>query len=259
MAQALKKTVQAVGTVVQFDSKKVDSLLREAGKGASTMVEKTRQAAILAVNELPTSGKLTERVNAVVKIHAKTFNGIDKNVKALFVNLLTLAAAPKNTVVEVKPASGKTGAVIEKAQQAVHSISKNKAAEAAKQIRDAAGEGRKVATKPKADNAPVAQVVSAEAQFYADLKSRMADKAAAKRIISILTELGYEVNAKAVAKPAKAKAKGPSAKAVKATPAGVTKPLASIVGEIDENDDLIMPAELTNQDRANLVGVQVAE
>jgi len=252
--KALKKSVQAVQSVVGPDvllMARVDKLLREAGKGAATMVEKTRAAALEAMNELPTKGKVAERVNAVVKIHAKTFNGIDKNVKALFVNILTIAAAPKGTVVEVKPASGKQGAVIQPAHMAVQLISKNKAAEAAKQIRDAEGSGR----APKANQAPKAEAaVSAEASFYAALKNHMADPAASKRVISILRELGYEVTQKAVSKPAKPK--GPSAKAVKVTPVEV-KPLASIVGDLDE--DMVTPPVLTNQDKANLVGIPAAD
>jgi hypothetical protein len=240
MANALKKATQS--TVVDIktaNSKRIDDLLRDAGKGAFTMVEKTRAAVLLAVSELPTKGKVKERVDAVVKLHAKTFAGIDKNVKALFVNLLTLAAAPKNTMVETKPAAGKQGAVVMKAQEAVQTISKNRAAAAATMIRQAEGTGR--AEKPKAE--PKAEI-SAEAQFYADLKAKLADKDAVKRVLAILAEAGYEVSKKAVSKKAASK----PAKKAAVTP----KPLASITEGLSE--DLVIPPVLTHEETAKLTG-----
>lgn len=232
MAQAQKK--QAVNEVSNINHANVRKLLKAASIGASTMVDKTRQAAQAAASDLPKKGTAKARVDYVVKIYAKDFTKLDKNVKSLFVNYLTVMCVP-DMPIQVAPAKGKTGAVVQKASQAISVLSKHAAQQAAKTIRDQEGTGR--AEKANAKIAPKANVISAEANFYTQLKAHLADKDAMKRIRSILAEAGYELRKVTASKPA--------VKAAKAEP----KPLPAIT-----DPEEVDPPTLTNDDKAKLAG-----
>ena len=215
----------------------INKLIAQAGRGAATMVEKTREAAMLAKNELPKTGTAKEKVDAVAKIHADAFAKVDKNVKALFVNLLTLLAAPQ-TMVEVKPASGKNGPVVKKASEAAETISKNAAASAATAIRRAEGSGRaeKTGTSQTRVTPTVANIneVTQHLNFFDQLQAALKDKGMLRRIKAILQDAGYSLEAVKVEKNVAKKATKKTP--VKANPKPVVK--RSVADIVDDNGEL---------------------
>jgi hypothetical protein len=183
-----------------LSSPSVDSLILAAGKAAGTMYSKTIEAANLAKSELDGSKPLAERIAAVMTAHAEAFKTAGHNVKAIFSDALTLHACAGDQVVIPGPNKSETKMSAGKATTAA----KHTMREAAKQVREAHGIGRKVKPKvitsaPKATDDEMARNTLAE---VADLMSN-ADFVA--KLTALLNVAGYVMAPKAAtkAKPAK--------------------------------------------------------
>jgi hypothetical protein len=153
----------------------VDALILAAGKAAGTMYSKTLEAAKLAKLELDGTKPMAERIAAVMTAHAEAFKTAGHNVKAIFSDAITLHACAGDQVTIAGPKqSGQTMS----ASKAVETLAKNPMREAAKQVRQNHGMGRKTAPKvvssaPKADNATMQREALAEVIKDADFVSKL--------------------------------------------------------------------------------------
>lgn len=178
----------------------IDALILAAGKAGATMYSKTIEAANLAKSELDGSKPLAERIAAVMTAHADAFKTAGHNVKAIFSDALTLHACAGDQVVIPGPNKSELKMSASKATTAA----KHTMREAAKQVRESHGIGRKVKPKvitaaPKATDEAMARETLAE---VADLLSN-ADFVA--KLTALLNVAGYVMAPKAATKVKQAK------------------------------------------------------
>lgn len=194
----------------------VGSLILEAGAAASTMLAKAREAAKLAAVQLDASKPIADRIAAVSALYKADFEAAGHNVRALFVDALTILAAAQCPVsVRTMGKDGKLADQQITAGEAVD-MSKHAMRDAAKQVREThgfgrkAGAGRKPAAKPAA---PVAQPATVQASdvdaFVAwmdNLEVYLSDAVYHPRIVARLVECGYTLGKSAKGKVIKGKA-----------------------------------------------------
>lgn len=183
----------------------VGSLILEAGQAGQTMLAKAKEAAAKAAAQLDTSKPIAERIAAVVSLYVKDFEAAGHNVKALFVDALTLHAA-KTCIVSVS-VIGKDGKKAEEQIPAGEAVdaSKHNMRDAARQVRETHGFGRKSGggRKPAVKAAPAAPAndatvqaadVDAFAAWLDNLDEYLADAVYHPRIVARLIEIGYSLN-----------------------------------------------------------------
>lgn len=180
----------------------VGALILEAGAAGQTMLAKAKEAAAKAAVQLDASKPIAERIAAVTSLYAKDFETAGHNVKALFVDALTLHAAATCTVaVSIVGADGKK---VDEHITAAEAVDRSKHAmrDAARQVREThgfgrkAGGGRKAAPKaapaaPANDATVTAADVDAFAAWLDNLDEYLRDAVYHPRIVARLIELGY--------------------------------------------------------------------
>lgn len=211
MSKAKKAaTVQAVRDAA------IGTLINEAGQAAQSMLTKCKEAAQKAAGQLDPAKPMGERIAAVVSLYAADFTAAGHNVKALFVDALTLHAAAQCPV--MVNTIGKDGKKVDTPATAAEAVNMPKHAmrDAAKQVREAhgigrkTGGGRKTAAKatPTAPAAP--DMVKTEtdkfSQWLDDLEGYFKDAVFHPRIVAHLITLGYSVNKAAKGKTVKGSA-----------------------------------------------------
>lgn len=144
-----KTTTSAPAKLTQTQNA-VDKLILEAGKASATMTAKAIEGAKLAAKELDASKPLADRIAMVMAAHAAAFATAGHNVKAIFADALTLLAAPAEKV--LVPTFDAVGKKVPDVQATVTAdkavdLAKHTMRDAAKQVREAAGIGRKVAAR----------------------------------------------------------------------------------------------------------------
>ena len=171
----------------------VDSLILAAGKAAGTMYSKTLEAANLAKLELDGKLPMAERIAAVMTAHAEAFKTAGHNVKAIFSDALTLhadagrrveIAGPKNSLQKMS------------ASKAVETLAKNPMREAAKQVRNLNGIGRKVTPKV-VSSAPKADDAALQRETLAEVAEHIKDAAFISKLTTLLEAAGYVLAPKA--------------------------------------------------------------
>jgi hypothetical protein len=209
MSKAKKAaTVQAVRDAA------IGTLINEAGQAAQSMLTKCKEAAQKAAGQLDAAKPMGERIAAVVSLYAADFTAAGHNVKALFVDALTLHAAAQCPV--MVNTIGKDGKKVDTPVTAGEAVSMPKHAmrDAAKQVREAHGIGRKTgggrtkkpaAVTPAAPAAP--DMVKTETDKFSvwldDLEGYFKDSVFHPRIVAHLITLGYSVNKAAKGKTVK--------------------------------------------------------
>ena len=136
----------------------VGTLINEAGQAANTMLAKCKEAAAAAAAQLDTKKPLAGRIASVVSLYADDFKAAGHNVKSLFTDALTLHAAQAAPVmVSVIGKDGKRADEPTTAAAAVN-LSKHNMRDAAKQVREQNGIGRKTGAgrKPATIKTPAA-------------------------------------------------------------------------------------------------------
>ena len=180
----------------------IGTLINEAGQAAASMLAKCKEAAGQAAKQLDNSKPLADRISAVVSLYAADFTAAGHNVKALFVDALTLhAAAATPVMVNIIGKDGKRVDSPATAAEAVE-MSKHNMRDAAKQVRDAHGLGRKAGggAKPKAKPAAAAAAavtmseVDGFSQWLNNLEPYFSDAVFHGKIVARMIELGYTVN-----------------------------------------------------------------
>lgn len=194
----------------------VATLINQAGRAGNTMLAKVRQAAAKAAAQLDPAKPVNVRIGDVVALYADDFKAAGHNIKSLFTDALTLhACASTDVVVRTIGKDGKAADEPVKAAAAVD-MSKHVMREAAKQVREAHGMGRKsgggrkaaarvVAAKPE-DNTTTAQHVDAFAAWLDNLDEFFTDAVYHEKIVARFIELGYTVSKAAKGRVVKGKA-----------------------------------------------------
>ena len=132
------------------------ALILKAGKAAASMLELCKQAGKAASAQLNPATPIGQRIADVVALYADDFKTAGHNVKALFVDALTLHAASQTPVTVSAIVDGKKADVHVTAADAAQ-MPKHAMRDAAKQVREAIGTARKVsAKKPAAAKMPSA-------------------------------------------------------------------------------------------------------
>lgn len=199
---AKSKTTPATAVAPATRDAAIGTLINEAGQAAASMLAKCKEAAGQAAKQLDPSKPLPERIGAVVLLYSADFTAAGHNVKALFVDALTLHAAAQTPVsVNVIGKDGKKVDTHVTAAEAVE-MSKHNMRDAAKQVREAhgmgrrAGGGRKAAPTPPA-NAPAAPDVKTETDAFSawldNLEPYFTDAVFHGRITARLIEMGFVV------------------------------------------------------------------
>ena len=176
----------------------IGTLINEAGQAAASMLAKCKEAAGQAAKQLDNSKPLADRISAVVSLYAADFTAAGHNVKALFVDALTLhAAAATPVMVNIIGKDGKRVDSPATAAEAVE-MSKHNMRDAAKQVRDAHGIGRKSGggAKPKAkpvDATVTVSEVDGFSQWLENLEPYFSDAVFHQKIVARMIELGYTV------------------------------------------------------------------
>ena len=131
------------------------ALILKAGKAAATMLQCCKEAAKLAAAQLNPATPIGQRISDVVSLYAADFTAAGHNVRALFVDALTLQAAAQTPVTVSAIVDGKKADVHITAGEAAQ-MPKHAMRDAAKQVREAIGTARKTSTKTKTVKTPVA-------------------------------------------------------------------------------------------------------
>lgn len=201
---AARANKKAAAVVASRDAN-VGTLINKAGQAAQSMLDLTREAATLAAKQLNPAKPLQERVAEVMSLYAADFAAAGHNVKALFGDVLLLQAMAKNPVVVSVVAEG--GKKVDKQMTAgeAASCSKHALRDAAKQVREQAGIGRKVTPRAPKTAAEVASskvaqpatVAASDVDKFTDwldmLPEYLTDSVYRPRIDARLIELGFRL------------------------------------------------------------------
>jgi len=187
----MTKSTETTSPAVTRDAA-VGKLIKEAGRAASTMVEKCKAAARGAAKQLRPSLPLPERIKEVMSAYAKDFEAAGHNVRAVFGDaLLLLAAETCPVVIDVV---GKDNKKTEERTTAAKAIDASKHAmrDAAKQVRAAHGMGRKVTSaKAAAPDAPPAPDMDAFSVWLDHLPEYVTDAVHHARVVAALSACGF--------------------------------------------------------------------
>ena len=197
----MAKAKAPAATIVATRIAAVGTLINEAGQAASTMLAKCKEAAKAASAQLDSKKPLGERIAAVVALYADDFKAAGHNVKSLFTDALTLhAAEAAPVVVSVIGKDGKKADESTTAAKAVD-LSKHNMRDAAKQVREQNGLGRKAGAGRKpakpAASLPAAPDMKTEADAFSawldNLPEYLLDAVYHPRIVARLIESGYRL------------------------------------------------------------------
>jgi hypothetical protein len=179
------------------------ALILKAGKAAASMLQLCKEAGKAAAAQLNPATPIGQRIADVVSLYAADFATAGHNVKALFVDALTLHAAAQTPVTVTAMVDGKKADVHVTAGEAA-AMPKHAMREAAKQVRESIGTARKVSAKkpaakmPAAAPAPDMVTVTAReidgfSQWLANLDAYFSDAVFHQKIVARLIDCGYVV------------------------------------------------------------------
>ena len=129
------------------------ALILKAGKAAASMLQLCKEAGKAAAAQLNPATPIGQRIADVVALYSDDFKAAGHNVKALFVDALTLHAAAQTPVTVSAIVDGKKADVHVTAADAAQ-MPKHAMRDAAKQVRESIGTARKTSTKTKTKTAP---------------------------------------------------------------------------------------------------------
>lgn len=207
MAKATKPAaVQAPATpaaIVAHRDAAAGALILKAGEAAATMLQSCKEAAALAAKQLNPATPVGQRIADVVALYSADFTAAGHNVRALFVDALTLHAAAQTPVTVSAIVDGKKADVHVTAADAVN-MPKHAMRDAAKQVREAIGTARKPAAKkaaPKMPAAPAAPDMTITAgeidgftAWLANFDAYFTDAVFHQKILARIVEAGFVVS-----------------------------------------------------------------
>jgi hypothetical protein len=179
------------------------ALILKAGKAAASMLQLCKEAGKAASAQLNPATPIGQRIADVVALYADDFKTAGHNVKALFVDALTLHAAAQTPVTVSAIVDGKKADVHVTAAEAA-AMPKHAMREAAKQVRESIGTARKVSAKKPAAKMPAAALapdmvtvtageIDGFSQWLANLDAYFTDAVFHQKIVARLIDCGYVV------------------------------------------------------------------
>lgn len=209
MAKATKPAaVQAPATpaaIVAHRDAAAGALILKAGKAAETMLQSCKEAAAIAAKQLNPATPIGQRIADVVSLYSADFTAAGHNVRALFVDALTLQAAAQTPVTVSAIVNGKKADVHITAGEAA-AMPKHAMRDAAKQVREAIGTARKTSTKtktktpakmPAAPAAPDMTVTASEidgfSAWLANMEAYLTDVIFHQKIVARAIECGFVI------------------------------------------------------------------
>ena len=191
------------------------ALILKAGKAAASMLQLCKEAGKAAAAQLTPATPIGQRIADVVALYADDFKTAGHNVKALFVDALTLHAAAQTPVTVSAIVDGKKTDVHVTAEAAAE-MPKHAMRDAAKQVRESIGTARKVSPKkaapkmPAAPAAPDMTVTAGEidgfAQWLENFDAYFTDAVFHQKIVARAIDCGYVITKAASGKIVKGKA-----------------------------------------------------
>ena len=148
-----KATTAAPAAIIAHRDAAAGALILKAGEAAATMLQSCKEAAQLAAKQLNPATPVGQRIADVVALYSADFTAAGHNVRALFVDALTLHAAGQTPVTVSAIVDGKKADVHVTAAEAA-AMPKHAMRDAAKQVREAIGTARKTKTSTKTKAAP---------------------------------------------------------------------------------------------------------
>lgn len=206
MAKATKApAAQAPATpaaIVAHRDAAAGALIIKAGEAAATMLQSCKEAAAIAAKQLNPATPIGQRIADVVSLYSADFTAAGHNVRALFVDALTLQAAAQTPVTVKAVVNGKVADVHTTAGEAA-AMPKHAMREAAKQVRESIGTARKTSTKTKTVKTPVAPpapdmtVTATEidgfSAWLANLDAYLTDAIFHQKIVARAIECGFVI------------------------------------------------------------------
>jgi hypothetical protein len=178
------------------------ALILKAGKAAASMLQLCKEAGKAASAQLNPATPIGQRIADVVALYADDFKTAGHNVKALFVDSLTLHAAAQTPVTVKTIVNGKAQDMHLTAGAAA-GLPKHAMRDAAKQVREAIGTARKVSAKkpaakmPAAPAAPDMTVTATEidgfSQWLENLDAYLTDAIFHEKIVARAIECGFVI------------------------------------------------------------------
>ncbi len=194
---------QTPAAIVAHRDTATAALILKAGKAAASMLELCKQAGKAAAAQLNPATPIGQRIADVVALYADDFKTAGHNVKALFVDALTLHAAAQTPVTVSAIVDGKKADVHVTAEAAA-AMPKHAMREAAKQVRESIGTARKVSAKkpaakmPAAPAAPDMTVTAGEidgfTQWLANFEAYFTDAIFHQKIVARAIDCGYVIS-----------------------------------------------------------------
>lgn len=191
-----------VATAVSRDAT-VATCIKAAGAAGNTMLNKCKEGAKLAANQLNATLPIAERIDAVMSLYKNDFDAAGHNVRALFKDALTLHAAAQCPVsIEVIGKDGKKAEAQLTASEAVD-LPKHGMREAARQVREVHGMARKSGggrtpkqtTKAAPDQVTTVKTESDQfSEWLGQIDDYLTDSVFHQRIVAHLIEIGYTLN-----------------------------------------------------------------
>ena len=202
-------------TVANTETRNADIglLIKQAGKAADSMLQKCKEAAKKASEQLNPSLPLAQRIESVVLLYTEDFKQAGHNVKALFKDALTLHAAAQTPVsIEVIGKDGKKAEEQTTAEKAT-ALPKHAMREAAKQVREAHGMARKPAekkpasvTKTETTKTDIKTESDQFSEWIGQMDDYLQDSVFHQRIVAHLISLGYNLGKAATGRVVQGKA-----------------------------------------------------
>jgi len=209
-------TTTTTAAIVAHRDTATAALILKAGKAAASMLQLCKEAGKAASAQLNPATPIGQRIADVVALYSDDFKTAGHNVKALFVDALTLHAAAQTPVTVSAIVDGKKSDVHVTAAEAA-AMPKHAMREAAKQVREAIGTARKTTKAKPAAKMPVAPpapdmvtVTATEidgfSQWLANLDAYFTDAVFHQKIVARLIDCGYVVTKAVKGKTVKGKA-----------------------------------------------------
>jgi len=200
-AKPLAEQLANILTVQGARDAEVGAAILKAGKAAASMLEHCKTAAAMAAKQLNPEQELPARIKAVTDLYAADFATAGHNVRALFVDALTLHAAASTPVTVDLMVKGKKEETHTTAAFAA-TMPKHAMRDAASQVRAAHGMGRKAGggrkVTPSTPAVPQGNVVRSEIDAFSawldELPKYLGDSVYHPRIVAALIEAGYSLN-----------------------------------------------------------------
>ena len=191
MKKAIVTQLPAALTVCGGADPVVQKAIKAAGAAGNTMLAQCKVAAQAAVKQVNPELGFRERVGSIMTMYAEDFTKAGHNVRSIFGDCLVLLLAPTVAITVDKIVKGEKREHHCEAAEAL-ALPKHALRDAAKQVREEKGIGRKTAKATVKSPSKVVDT-TAESAFQAWLANAeyLVDVAHHTQVVSRFAELGY--------------------------------------------------------------------